>query len=214
MGGRAVLVVSRGLVHPSARARSAFAAIVRGADMDAEFSASTRAFRTLVPDRHAAAVAFLHSKRIETADLDALEAFVAAGGGLFAVHGALASFKGEPRWAALLGASFAGHERPTLLAIAPSAEPGPFAGIPTFGVGDELYRVTAAGAIAPRFTAIVARGGSPAATVVWTRTHGRGRVCCCALGHAAAVFQQSSVRQIIARALAWVSRSEEAIDGA
>jgi len=214
MGGRAVLVVSRGCVHPSARARSAFAAAVREAGLGAEFFASTRAFRTLAPDRHAAAVAFFHSKRIKTADLDTLEAFVAAGGGLFAVHGALASFKREPRWAALLGAGFAGHERPTLLSTAACADPGPFAGIPAFTVTDELYRVTHTGAVTPRFAAIVARGGSPAATVVWTRTHGRGRVCCCALGHAAAALRESSVRQIIARALAWVSRSEEASDGA
>lgn len=183
--------------------------------MDAEYSASKRAFRALAPDRHAAAVAFFHIKRTGAEDLDAidaLEAFVAAGGGLFAVHGALASFKDEPRWAALLGASFVGHERPTLLATTPSADAGPFAGIPAFAVSDELYRTRPVGAIVPRFTAIVAAGGAAAEPVVWTRLHGRGRVCCCALGHAAAVFRQPSVRQIIARALAWVSRSEEAGD--
>jgi len=214
MGGRTVLVVSRGLVHPSARARSAFAAAIHGSGIHAEFSASKRAFRALAPDRHAAAVAFFHAKSIKRPDLDALEAFVAAGGGLFAVHGALASFKREPRWAALLGASFAGHERPTLLAVAPSADPGPFAGIPAFAVVDELYRARPVGAIAPRFAAIVAAGGAAAEPVVWTRTQGRGRVCCCTLGHAAAALRLPSVRQIIARALAWVSRSEEAGDGA
>jgi type 1 glutamine amidotransferase len=214
MGGRTVLVVSRGLVHPSPLARSAFAAAVRGAGFAAEFRASTRAFRGLAPGRYACAAAFFHRARIRTADLDALEAFVAAGGGLFAVHGALASFKDEPRWAALLGAAFDGHERPALLAAGPSADPGPFAGIPAFPATDELYRVRPVGPLVPRFSAIPAGGGVAAAPILWTRSHGRGRICVFTLGHAAATLGHPSVRQVVARALAWVSATGEVRHGA
>lgn len=214
MAGRAVLVVSRGLLHPSLRARSAFAAAVRSTGIAAEFPASTRAFRGLSPERYAAAVAFFHCKRMAATDIDALEAFVAAGGGLFAVHGALASFKNEPRWAALLGAAFDGHERPTLLAATPATDPGPFAGIPAFAVTDELYRIRPVGAIVTRFAAVPAGGGTPASPVLWTRSHGRGRVCCFTLGHAAAAVRNPSALEIITRALAWVSQSEEASHGA
>jgi len=214
MVGRAVLAISRGLVHPSPFSRAAFAAAVRGAGFPTEFHASTRAFRGLAPGRHAAAVAFFHSKRIRAADIDALEAFVAAGGGFLAMHGAFASGKAEPRWAALLGAAFDGHERPTKLAVGPSADPGPFAGIPPFVATDELYRVRPVGPLEPRFSAIPAGGGAAAMPILWTRSHGRGRVCCFTLGHAAATLRLSAARQIIARALAWVSATEEVRHGA
>lgn len=214
MGGRTVLVVSRGLVHPSPFSRTAFAAAVRGAGFPAEFHASIRAFRGLAPERHAAAVAFFHLRGIRDADIDALEAFVDAGGGLFAVHGALASFKDEPRWAALLGAAFDGHERPTMLAVGPSADPGPFADIPAFAVTDELYRIRPAGPLVPRFSAIPAGGGAAASPVLWTRARGRGRICVFTLGHAAATLGHPAVRQVVARALAWVSVKEEAPHGA
>ncbi len=214
MGGRAVLVVSRGLVHPSPFSRAAFAAAIRGTGRAAEFHAATRAFRALASDRYAAAVAFFHVGEIEAADLDALEAFVDAGGGFFALHGAFASCKAEPRWAALLGAAFDGHERPTMLAVGPSADPGPFAGLPAFALTDELYRVRAVGPIVPRFSAIPARGGAAAVPVLWTRTRGRGRICVCTLGHAAAALRHPAARQLVARALAWISSTEEARHGA
>jgi type 1 glutamine amidotransferase len=214
MVGRVVLVVSKGLVHPSPFSRAAFAAAVRGAGFAAEFHASTRAFRGLAPERHEAAAAFFHTKSIRAADIDALEAFVTAGGGLFAVHGAFASCKAEPRWAALLGAAFDGHERPTLLAVGPSADPGPFAGIPAFAATDELYRIRPVGPIVPWFSATPARGGTMTMPILWTRSHGRGRVCCFSLGHAAAVLRLPAARQIIARALAWVSATGEVRHGA
>ncbi|OHD74316.1 MAG: hypothetical protein A2177_07700 [Spirochaetes bacterium RBG_13_68_11] len=99
MGGRPILVVSSGLIHPSPAARLAFAAVVRGAASGAqtEFHAFTRAFRLLDTGRHAAAAVFFHLRRIDQQNLAALEAFVAAGGGLFALHGAIASFKVEPQ---------------------------------------------------------------------------------------------------------------------
>jgi type 1 glutamine amidotransferase len=208
MGGRPILVVSSGTIHPSLAARLAFATAVRGtAAVRAEFHASTRAFRRLDPARHAAAVAFFHHTTVGSRgqDLTALDAFVAAGGGLFALHGAIASLKDEPKWAALLGAAFSGHDRPALLAAGPSTDPGPFEGIPAFAVTDELYRIRPVGAITPRFAAIVASGGTPAVPVLWTRVHGRGRVCCCTLGHAAATLRNPAVRRIIEQALAWVS---------
>jgi type 1 glutamine amidotransferase len=214
MGGRAVLVVSRGIVHPSPFSRAALAAAVRNAGFAVDVHASTRAFRGLTPGRHAAAVAYFHEKRIDPRDLDALEAFVDAGGGLFALHGAIASFKSKPRWAALLGAAFDGHERPTMLAVGPSADPGPFAGIPAFAVTDELYRIRTAGPLVARFSAIPAGGGLAAAPVLWTRTRGRGRICVFTLGHAAATLGHPAVRQVVARALAWVSREQEAPHGA
>ncbi|MCX7030105.1 MAG: ThuA domain-containing protein [Spirochaetes bacterium] len=215
MGGRAILVVSSGLVHPSHAARLAFAAVVRGASaVPPEFRASTRAFRLLDPARHAAAAVFFHSKSIEARDVAALEEFVDAGGGLFALHGALASFKDEPHWAALLGAAFAGHDRPALLAAGPSADPGPFEGIPAFAVTDELYQIRAVGPIVARFAAIIARGGAAAVPILWTRAHGRGRVCCCTLGHAAPTLRHATVQRILERALAWVSGTGEVPRGA
>jgi hypothetical protein len=209
MGGRAALVVSSGLVHPSPLARAALAAAVRAAGFAVETAAAPDAFRRLDPARHAAAVVFFHRRAIEAADLDALAAYVGAGGGLLALHGAIASFKDEPRWAALLGAGFGGHDRPTLLAVGPAADPGPFAGVPGFMLKDELYRLRVTAPIEARLSALPAAGGSPAATVAWTRRHGRGRICCCTLGHAAAALRHPSLRRVVAAALAWVAAAEE-----
>ncbi|OHD74315.1 MAG: hypothetical protein A2177_07695 [Spirochaetes bacterium RBG_13_68_11] len=74
---------------------------------------------------------------------------------------------------------------------------------------DELYQVRPVGPIVVRFSAIVARGGTPAAPVLWTYTHGRGRVCCCTLGHTAATLRNQAVRRLIEQALAWVSGTGE-----
>jgi hypothetical protein len=209
MGGRAALVVSSGLVHPSPLARSALADAVRAAGFAVEAAAAPNAFRCLDPARHAAAVVFFHRRAIEPADLDALQAYVDAGGGLLALHGAIASCKDEPRWAALLGAGFDGHDRPTLLAVGPSADPGPFAGVSGFALIDELYRLRVTAPIEARLSALPAAGGAPAVPVAWTRRHGRGRVCCCTLGHAAAALRNPSVRSVVAVALAWVAAAEE-----
>jgi type 1 glutamine amidotransferase len=65
-----------------------------------------------------------------------------------------------------------------------------------------------------RFSAIDVRGGSAAEPVLWTRSHGRGRVCCCTLGHSAASVRHPSLRLIVARAIAWVSRTGEDARGA
>jgi hypothetical protein len=203
MGGRPVLVVFSGLVHPSPAARRAFASIVRTSFALPEFHATLHAFGRLDPARHAAAAVFFHRGSIDPHDFSALEAFVAAGGGLFALHGAFASFKDEPRWTAFLGAVFAGHAPPGPLAVHPASDPGPFAGIPAFTVRDELYRTKP---VVPIDAHLVATRGTEEQPVVWTRTHGRGRVCCCTLGHTAATLRHDAVRLVVSRALAWVSR--------
>jgi type 1 glutamine amidotransferase len=212
MAGRAVLVISSGVIHPSLGACRLFNSIVRRAEgAQPAFRRSTRSLRLLDASLHGSVALFLHLRSIEPEDLGALAGFVEQGGGLFALHGALASFKADPQWAVLIGAAFAGHESIAALAVHPDAEPGVFAGIEPFTVADELYRMRIIAPIVPRMVAVCGGTSEP---VVWTRAQGSGRVCCCSLGHTRTSLRHPAVQQIVQRGIAWVSENGEANRGA
>jgi uncharacterized protein len=200
-----ILLVSDGLVYPSPLARfwlRRTLAAVPGYRL--RRVASLEALVTLPPDSFRGIVLYVHQEHLSTAALEALEAFLAAGGGLLAVHSASASFKDVPRFYEILGGRF-DHHGPIQDFVVQPAQPQDeaFEGIPEFSVQDELYRHEYDPANQTLFYTTVEEVREP---VVWTRRWGEGRVCYCSLGHTVSTMRHPQVRQILQRGLVWVSQ--------
>jgi uncharacterized protein len=222
-----VLLVSAGLVHPPYPARQRLrACLAHLPGVRLETAASLERLPAGLDDC-AALVLYLHHRHISAAALSRLEGFVAGGGGLLGVHSALASFKQQPVFASLLGGRFAGHGPVQLYEISPvenrsageggahtpggvpatGGAPitgGPFAGTGPFTLTDELYLAELLDGSQVHFTTQSVAGPVP---VVWTRSHGRGRVCCASPGHTIAAMASPDYQQVLLRGLEWVCRA-------
>jgi uncharacterized protein len=199
---REILLVSSGIFHPPLGGRRSLARLL-GKMADQIFAHSQSLERREAADlsRFAAVVLYFHQSRISPAALDRLEGYVRGGGGLLAIHSASASFKQEPRYAALLGGRFVGHgpvERFTLHQV----ESEIFGGVGDFSVMDELYLHEHPPGIRVHYTA---RTGGQDVPVVWTQDYGPGRVCCLGPGHRAATVRLPAFQALVRRGLLYVA---------
>lgn len=147
-------------------------------------------------------VLYFHHKKISRTALDAFEAFVTGGGGVLAIHSATASFKDADRFTDILGGKFTGHGPVETFTLTPaSTESQIFNSIPEFQVTDELYLHDLQPDIETHFTTLYE--GQPV-PVVWTRTHGNGRICFACPGHRATTMRVKENQLILAHGLTWV----------
>jgi len=201
-----VLVISDGLVHPSLRARSDLKRLLLGMDrLECVHSGSIEALKTLPGGGFDALAVYLHRQSVSDLALNALEAFVRGGGGLFALHSASASFKIRDRWFDLLGGRFVAHGRVGPFALRRVTR-GIFGGIDAFTLHDELYFHEYDRSNTVHFVADTEKGPEPQ---VWTRVFGEGRVCYFAPGHRAATIRHPAAGQVLKRGLYWVCRIDE-----
>lgn len=198
-GGAPVLFVGSGLVHPGPLLRSRVVRMVRAHRVSAGsvwLPDCPSALRSLHP---ACTVGYFHHRRDDRRVVDALSAWVEHGGAFVAVHGALASFKGNEDWERLVGVRFAGHAPVGELSIAPT--PGAArmgVEIPRLTITDEQYRFSPVSD-----TTVLATsdsGGDPAPTF-WYREHGEGRVICVALGHGHRAVRSPAFASVFSAAL-------------
>jgi type 1 glutamine amidotransferase len=153
-------------------------------------------------------VLYYHHASISEAALGALDSFVSGGGGALAIHSATASFKETTRYFEILGGCFTGHGPVAPFDVEPASPTEEiFGGIPAFAVRDELYLHELVSDIDVHFLA--EHEGEPV-PVVWTRRHGKGRVCYACPGHRAQSLQVPAMQEILRRGLTWVCRKEEA----
>jgi type 1 glutamine amidotransferase len=144
---------------------------------------------------------YFHHKRVSPSALDSLDRYVKEGGGLLVVHCASASFKKQPQYFQILGGRFREHGSVQELRIDPTnGENGPFSGIPTFTVRDEPFRHEYESTNQIHFTTTIESEIEP---VVWTKEHGKGRVCYCSLGHTIEATRNPHVLEILRRGLLW-----------
>ena len=134
------------------------------------------------------------------AQIDRLEAWVAGGGRLLAMHTACLCFDTQPRWKALLGGGWTwgvSHHPPL----------GPIRVALTGGAGfdliDEVYHHLAPVPEARIWAqSALEEGPQP---VAWTRTFGRGRVAVDALGHDRRSLDAPAHRALIGGLLDWLA---------
>jgi type 1 glutamine amidotransferase len=205
-----ILVISAGLVHPSWLARRYFHAVLAAVpDVACEFSTRVESLSRLERGRFDAVALYLHRQKISAAALSALDRFVAAGGGMLAVHSASASFKREDGFFKILGGRFVGHGPVGNFTIFPErGAPGWFDAGESFTIKDELYIHEYDTDNTIHYSTAKASGSEP---MVWTRTYGRGRVCYLAPGHLAGTMRDTCIRKIIGQGLSWVAGGDSAL---
>lgn len=200
-----VLEISSGIVHPSLMARWYLHRMLKlkyQVEVDLGIAGATR----LIDGIFDAVVVYLHRRHIPDQALEALEGFVAAGGGLLAIHSATASFKQCRRWFELLGGRFLSHAKVMDFEIIPKkVQPDLFGSIGGCRVHDELYVHEVKDDITVHFSAYQQRCEVP---VVWTRTYGQGRVCYLGPGHCAATIKHPIMEALIMQGLQWISGQE------
>jgi hypothetical protein len=197
-----VLLVSAGVVHPTLSARRRFHTIVhQDALVSATVTSRVENLTLLDGGGFEGVILYFHRRQITDGALGALDRFVSGGGGLLAVHGASASFKKTPRYFDILGGRFVSHGPVGSYTVRRTAAAfSAFGVMEPLAVTDELYIHEYGKDVTVHFSTDTDRGPEP---VVWTRRHGKGRVCYVSLGHVAAVMNDRAVRRIMADGLLW-----------
>jgi type 1 glutamine amidotransferase len=140
--------------------------------------------------------------------------FVSQGGGLVLLHPATwFNWSDWPEYnRELVGGGSRSHENYADFAVRISAAHEITAGVPpSFTIRDELYRVeldaaATAGQVLATGTSLTTGAEYP---VLWTRTHGQGRIVCLTLGHDGAAHELPAFRQLLQNAVLWALRASE-----
>ncbi len=198
-----VLIVSAGVFHPTIFARRQLLKILKGIDgIRPVVTSSIEDLGALKGGGYDAVCRYFHKKYISPDALKSLSDFVASGGGLFAVHSASASFKATPEYFDILGGRFVSHGKVGNFTVIPAdSDSNIFGKIDPFTVNDELYIHEYKDDVTVHFETEVDGKKEP---VVWTRRHGKGKVCYFSLGHVAKVFNVDEVQKIIIGGIKWV----------
>lgn len=179
-------------------------------------------------------ILLFHEKVLSPHLLEIIRKYLARGGGLMAVHGAMASFKAMPEYAHILGSKFTGHGTPGKIKVSKALKttevPGPtesskpsratkiskpsktsipnksYSSNDSFTIKDELYLYDFDNTNRVLWWG---ESGGETAAIVWTRTEGAGRVFCFSLGHYASTFKSVHVKGIITEGLSWITGGEE-----
>jgi uncharacterized protein len=201
-----ILLVSRGLFHPHLLARASCRrslARIPALSLTSTPTLHNLSRRDLSPFR--AVVLYFHDKTLARADLDCLRAYVAAGGGLIAIHSAAASYKQQPTFADLLGGRFSLHGPLSRFSVQPAAACGlPAAPLIPFTIFDERYRHQLVAAVSVDF---VSTAGDQPEPFAWRRPFSAGRVFYLAAGHTLAGISHPSVQSILAAGLQWAAKA-------
>jgi uncharacterized protein len=206
--GKRVLVVSRGLIHPSLTCRIYLKQLLKSlqGNFTFVFSGALDGLKRLREGNYDAVILYFHEKKISDHALHALIQFAGKGGGVLALHASMASFKTNTKYQELLGGRFTGHGKIEKIDVyTKDAEHELLKEAAGFTIKDELYIHEY-----DRRNEIVlaCENKGQEEPVLWTRRYGSGRVCYFAPGHMPNVFQTEAVRKVIKDALMWVCKSE------
>ena len=198
-----ILMISDGKIHPPLMGRFWLRNTLAGMQgCDFTHVNSMEDLLELNLNRFDGMVLYFHHRKISEATLDTFDFFVSGGGGVLAIHSATASFKDADRFTDILGGKFSGHGPVESFDIMPVSPPSEiFDRIPQFAVKDELYLHDLQPDIETHFTTLYE--GQPV-PVVWTRTHGCGRVCFASPGHRATTMRVNEYQRILTHSLTWV----------
>jgi uncharacterized protein len=200
-----ILFVSSGIIRPPLPARRALQSMLDSMKENSLFPASSLTELPKLPVRmFQAVVLFFHEDRekLNPDALDVLDQFVRDGGGLLAINAASASFKDDSGYQEILGGHLEAYGPEDTYTISPTKpQDDLFGEIPGFEVHHKVYLHACDPENRIHFHTDIDGRREP---VVWTREHGAGRVCYCALGHKTGVLLQPSVMRILQRGLQWV----------
>jgi hypothetical protein len=134
--------------------------------------------------------------------VEALDRWVAGGGSLLGIHAATVSGQTHAKLDVLLGGTFIEHPPQFTFPVYPLFREHPItADIDAFTVHDEFYIQRTRGDIAVHMVAVDRGNAHP---MVWTRSHGEGRVAYIGMGHDEAVWELTPYQQLIRQAIDWL----------
>jgi type 1 glutamine amidotransferase len=133
---------------------------------------------------------------------DSLSHWVASGKGFVGIHSAADSFRDDPDFRNFIGGYFVTHPRYRDYQVSVAKPDHPIMkGLEEeFVVKDEQYILDYDPRVEVLATALWKGKTMP---VVWTKPHGKGRVCYIALGHDPAACQHPNFRTILLQAVSW-----------
>lgn len=200
-----ILLISSGIFHPSLLARAHLVRrLVRSREFTVLHSRTLEELPLLEWGDFSAVVLYFHRQRASAGALEALDEYTQMGGGVLALHCAAASFKNEPVYQRVLGGHFTTHGAVEEYRVEPDPAQRALFGITgPFTLRDELYRHEWDPGNRVYFWVDAPGGREP---LVWTRTHGLGRVCYCAAGHTVSSMRSPQVQHILTRGLRWAAR--------
>lgn len=149
------------------------------------------------------------------ADKSRIDAHLAAGKGVLALHTAAISFDDWPRWREIVGAGWiwgtSNHPPHGPTQVDMTARPHPITqGLDGFGFAEEAYaRMDLVPGIEALAT-VQASVQSEASPALWARDVGSARVVYDALGHDSESLNHPTHRRIVQRAALWATRQPDA----
>jgi type 1 glutamine amidotransferase len=156
-----------------------------------------------------------HGFTLSQAGRAALQAHVAGGGGLLALHTGIICFDGWPEWREMLGGVWdwgrSNHPPRGPVHVAPTASHHPVtAGVVPFDLEeDEVYaRLDLRPGIVPLVDARARNGDDGAWPAVWSNDYGRGRIVCDTLGHDRRSIETPPHGRLIVNAARWLLEAQ------
>ncbi len=203
-----ILVVSKGFIHPSFFCRKRLKLLLKGLQDDFMFSFTNKLtdLEKVEGKSFDAVILYYHEKKISNRTLAAFKNFSEGGGGVLALHSAMASFKDNKEYQEILGGKFIGHGKVKKIDVfAKDKSHEILKGTTDFTVRDELYLHEY-----DNLNQIIlnCRDNGQDEPMLWTKHYGYGRVCYFAPGHCVNVFRNREVKRVIENSLRWVCQVE------
>ncbi len=206
-----VLIIVRGLIHPSLPAKIAFKTMLLTMDNNNKINYTVKSnikdLQILNKGTYDAVILYYHEKEIDDFSVHALINFAEKGGGVLVLHSAMASFKNSSKYKDFVGGRFREHGKIEEINVFPANIEHPvLEGIDSFSVRDELY-IHDYDIENTILMTVNNKGREEPA--LWVKKFGLGRICYFAPGHCANVWFNSEVKEIIRNSLDWLLKTGE-----
>jgi len=198
-----ILVISKGLIHPSIICRYALKNTLNKFKLQYDFT-YINSFKNIDKyflDQYDGVILYYHEKEIPSLAYKSIINYVNEGGAIFAIHGALASNKGNREYEKMLGSRFKGHDSITDIQIT-STNIFKELNINAFKIKDELYL----NSLYSDCNVILQSAyiGNPI-PITWYKKQKKGKVVAFVPGHKYKTFLNVEVIKIIRWCLAFLT---------
>ena len=157
--------------------------------------------------RHREGAQHTHPETLTTSQTDALINWVRDGGAFLGVHCATVSGKPNPALRDLIGGIFVAHPPEFSFTAYPMSRGHPItSGIGAFAVRDEFYVQEYDPSIDIHMVAVDRGIAHP---MVWSKSHGAGRVVYVAMGHGEAVWGLEPYQRLLLQAIDWLTAQRD-----
>jgi len=199
-----ILVISKGFIHPSIICRNTLKNTLNKISLKYSFTYinSFKKINKTFLKTYDGIILYYHEKIIAEAVYECIVNYVNEGGSLLAIHGALASNKGNKNYEKLLGAKFIGHDTITKIKVE-ILEAIDDLNVTNFEIKDELYINKLESNCNVIFQSKYKNKNIP---VVWHKKQGKGKVVALILGHKYRTFLAFEIIEIIRWCLKFLTK--------